>query len=107
MEVSAWLMFNSPGYEGLDTGHNRTNLTTAAAESKAPTANTLQLISGNQFSVKQITVRILNTAGQTILTQQLPYADARIDVSKLSSGIYFIEIKNANGAETYLQKFVK
>ena len=71
------------------------------------TANTLQLISGNQFSVKQITVRILNTAGQTILTQQLPYADARIDVSKLSSGIYFIEIKNTNGTETYLQKFVK
>lgn len=71
------------------------------------TANTLQLISGNQFSVKQISVRILNTAGQTVLTQELPYADARIDVSKLSSGIYFIEIKNANGAETYLQKFVK
>ena len=71
------------------------------------TANTLQIISGNQFSVKQITIRILNTAGQTILLQQLPYADARIDVSKLSAGIYFIEIKNANGVETYLQKFVR
>ena len=71
------------------------------------TANTLQIISGNQFSVKQITIRILNTAGQTVLTQQLPYTDARIDVSKLSAGIYFIEIKNANGVETYLQKFVR
>ena len=52
-------------------------------------------------------VEVLNVLGETILTQPLPKGEehAVLDLSKLPSGTYFVEIQTANG--TVLRKIVR
>ncbi|MBX9783242.1 MAG: S8 family serine peptidase [Chitinophagaceae bacterium] len=70
------------------------------------TGNTLQILTGNKTTVKNMMVRIINATGQTVLQQRFAYQDSRLDVSRLSGGIYIVEIKNEAG-DVFLQKFVK
>ncbi len=66
----------------------------------------LQIITGNKQHVRNMNIRITNTAGQMIMQLQNSYSDMRMDVSKLPTGIYFIEIKSSDG-DSFIQKFVK
>ena len=66
----------------------------------------LQIITGNKQDVHNMNIRITNTAGQVMMQLQNSYSDMRVDVSKLPTGIYFIEIKSPGG-DSFVQKFVR
>lgn len=66
----------------------------------------LQVIAGNKSGIKSLNIRITNTLGQTMMLMQNNYSDQRVDVSKLPSGIYFIEIKSDAG-DSFIQKFMR
>ena len=64
----------------------------------------------NQLAVysKQLTVStctITDLTGRILFTETISSSETKIDISSLQSGIYFIEVKNANGKS--IVKFVK
>lgn len=67
-----------------------------------PTKEQLTVASGS--SVKD--VMILNTIGQVLIAQKNYSNKAVVDVSALSTGIYFIKVVDRNGAET-VKRFLK
>jgi len=69
--------------------------------------SSLVIITGNKPGIKEINVRILNAVGQVMLSIRFAYQDARLDISRLAAGTYFVEIKDPSGRETYMQKLVK
>lgn len=68
--------------------------------------NQLIVVAGNKQGVKEMTVRIMNSAGQVLLQQKLAYGDAKLNISSLPAGTYLVEIKDANGGASYIQKLV-
>jgi Subtilase family/Secretion system C-terminal sorting domain len=70
------------------------------------TGSVLQIITGNKQGVRDMNIRITNTAGQTVMQLRNSYSDMQLDVSRLSAGIYFIEVKSSAG-DSFIQKFIK
>ena len=54
-----------------------------------------------------MTIKVLSSTGQQLLSKTAAYADANLDISKLSAGVYIIEITDASGKERFVKKFVK
>jgi hypothetical protein len=69
--------------------------------------NSLVIITGNKPQVNEINIRILNSVGQVMLSQRFPYQDTRIDMSRLATGIYFVELKDQTGKEVFMQKLIR
>jgi len=67
----------------------------------------LIILAGNKTQVREMNIRILNSVGQVMLSQRFPYQDSKIDISRLATGTYFIELKDQSGKEVYMQKLVK
>ncbi len=71
------------------------------------TGNSLIIAAGNKLQVRELAIRIVNSMGQLMISQRVPYQDTRIDISKLAAGTYFIELKDQTGKEVFMQKLVK
>lgn len=62
---------------------------------------------GDRLQVREMTIKILNSTGQQLITKTTGYTDNSIDISKLSAGMYIVEITDAGGKERFVKKFVK
>ena len=50
-------------------------------------------------------IQIENVMGQTIYSENISLDEARVDVSALNQGIYFVEVETKDG--TFANKFIK
>jgi hypothetical protein len=73
----------------------------------APNGGQLLVVTGYAPAVQDMRIRIFSTAGQTLLTQQLPYQTTQVNIQHLPAGTYFIEITDRSGSRNYKQKFTK
>ncbi len=69
--------------------------------------NNLLIVAGNKPQVRTMNVRIINSTGQVMLNKRVAYADTRLNIGSLASGIYFVEIKDQKGKEQYIKKIIK
>lgn len=70
-------------------------------------AGNLFIMTGNKLKVQEINIRIVNAMGQEVMSKQTSYSNTRINISTLSAGIYFIEIKDKKGKEQFVKKIMK
>jgi hypothetical protein len=68
-----------------------------------PTQNILHLSATNGIEIQSI--QVLNLSGQTVITRNLNKKRVSLNISKLTSGMYFILIKLNN--ETVIKKIIK
>jgi len=68
-----------------------------------PVAETLQLQLGTAVNPRQLNLKIYNVNG--MLIKEVPYNEAGISVSELSSGMYFVVLTDGNATERL--KFIK
>jgi PKD repeat protein len=92
----------------LLTGNKEVNLQTAQVTLYPnPATNQITILSSS-FHNEVVAVSIMNVLGQEALSYSLSFGEGRgeaIDISKLSAGMFFIQIKTENGSLT--KKFVK
>jgi hypothetical protein len=62
---------------------------------------------GDRLQVREMIIKIISSTGQQLITATRAYTDNSIDISKLSAGVYVIEITDAAGKERFVKKFVK
>ena len=79
--------------------HENTQTTCSIAPN--PATNNITITANNDFN----TIEILNLLGQTMLSQPNVGSSAKLDVSTLTTGVYFVRVIFTNG--TSVQKFVK
>ena len=74
-----------------------------------PTAatRTIAYKAGNMFTVKNLTLKILNMQGQLVLQQEADYADGTVNVSNLAKGIYVLTITSSDNKQQYVSRFRK
>ena len=77
------------------------NPTTVFSIVPNPANDHINITSGIEFNK----IEVINFLGQTILSQSNDSNTARLDVSTLTNGVYFVRIISENG--TSVQKFVK
>jgi len=70
-------------------------------------AGGLFIDAGNKPQVREMNIRIINSMGQEVMNKQTAYADTRLTISNLSTGIYFVEIRDRKGKEQFVKKIVK
>jgi hypothetical protein len=70
-------------------------------------AQSLFIQKGDRLQVREMTIKVLSSTGQQLITKTTAYSDNSIDISKLSSGVYIVEIADASGKERFVKKFVK
>lgn len=70
-------------------------------------AQTLFIQKGDRVQVREITIKVMSSTGQQLITKNTSYSDNSIDISKLSSGVYIVEITDATGKERFVKKIVK
>ncbi|HEX4956958.1 MAG TPA: S8 family serine peptidase [Lacibacter sp.] len=68
---------------------------------------TLFIQKGDRFQVREMNIKVMSSTGQQLLSKTTAYTDASLDISKLSAGVYIIEITDATGKERFVKKFVK
>ncbi|MEJ8816745.1 S8 family serine peptidase [Lacibacter sp. H407] len=73
----------------------------------ADEAGSLVILAGNKPQVREMSIRIVNSVGQEVVNKQTSYSDTRININNLSTGIYFVEIKDKKGKEQFVKKIVK
>ncbi|MEO6832397.1 MAG: Omp28-related outer membrane protein [Chitinophagaceae bacterium] len=66
-----------------------------------PTSGTIKLV-GTFVGTANILVHITNTMGQVVFKQEIPYTsngvcNASMDISALSSGVYFVNVRSVEG----------
>lgn len=71
------------------------------------TAQSLFIQKGDRVQVREMTIKVMSSTGQQLITKTTAYTDNSIDISKLSSGVYIVEITDASGKERFVKKFVK
>lgn len=95
--------------------------TTAAdktiADGKPAAENKLQLypnpvqsllsITFQSNDASQKTITVFNVHGKKVITKQVMQTQLQLDVSKLSAGIYYIQVEDANAKKSYSGKFIK
>nr|MBP6687011.1 S8 family serine peptidase [Lacibacter sp.] len=69
-------------------------------------AGGLFIATGNKTQVREMNIRIVNGMGQEVLNRQTSYSDTRLNINKLSTGIYFVEIRDRKGKEQFVKKIV-
>lgn len=70
-------------------------------------AGGLFINTGNKTQVREMNVRIVNAMGQEVMNRLTSYSDTRLNINNLSSGIYFVEIRDKKGKEQYVKKIVR
>jgi hypothetical protein len=66
-----------------------------------PASNNIMITSGSSFN----TVEVLSFLGQVVITQPNMGTSAKLDISNLTNGVYFVRIVSDSG--TSVKKFVK
>ncbi len=72
----------------------------------ADESGSLLIFAGNKSQVREMSIRIVNSMGQEVMNRQAAYSDTRININALSTGIYFVEIKDKKGREQFVKKIV-
>jgi hypothetical protein len=62
---------------------------------------------GTQTGINKINIQVLNASGQVVFRKDMPYSTGSVDVSKLSPGVYILDIWSDNRKYRHTQKFVK
>lgn len=70
-------------------------------------AGGLFINAGNKTQIREMNIRIVNAIGQEVMSKQSSYSDTRLNISNLSRGIYFVEIRDRKGKEQFVKKIVK
>ncbi len=70
-------------------------------------AGGLFINAGNKTQIREMNIRIVNAMGQEVMSKQTSYSDTRLNISNLSRGIYFVEIRDRKGKEQFVKKIVK
>jgi Secretion system C-terminal sorting domain len=70
-------------------------------------ANHLLIQKGDKLQVRQMNIKVMNMAGQQLISRSSTYSDTGLDLSKLSPGVYVIEIIDESGKERFVKKLVK
>jgi hypothetical protein len=71
------------------------------------TANYVSIISGSLTGISAMKITVHNMAGQLLIQKQLPYADTRLDVTTLPSGVYVLSVLSSDGNQKLVQRFIK
>ena len=71
------------------------------------TANEIQYRIGNMFSIKNISVQMINMSGQIVFQSERNYFDGTVDISNLSRGAYILSIYSDDRKFRHLQKIIK
>jgi hypothetical protein len=67
----------------------------------------LMIQKGDRLQVRNITVKVMSSTGQQLIGKTTSYTDQSIDIGKLNTGVYIIEITDTGGKERFVKKFVK
>lgn len=70
-------------------------------------AGGLFINAGNKTQIREMNIRIVNAMGQEVMSRQTSYSDTRLNINNLSSGIYFVEIRDRKGKEQFVKKIVR
>lgn len=70
-------------------------------------ADGLFINTGNKTQVREMNIRIVNAMGQEVMSKLTSYSDTRLNINNLSSGIYFVEIRDGKGKEQFVKKIVR
>jgi hypothetical protein len=70
-------------------------------------AGGLFINAGNKPQIREMNIRIVNAMGQEVMSRQTSYSDTRLNINNLSSGIYFVEIRDRKGKEQFVKKIVR
>lgn len=70
-------------------------------------AGGLFINAGNKTQIREMNIRIVNAMGQEVMSKQTSYSDTRLNINNLSSGIYFVEIRDRKGKEQFVKKIVR
>jgi hypothetical protein len=70
-------------------------------------AGGLLINTGNKTQVREMNIRIVNAMGQEVMNKLTSYSDTRLNINNLSSGIYFVEIRDRKGKEQFVKKIVR
>ena len=62
---------------------------------------------GNRYSVKSISIQLLNANGQIVYKNAGAYQNGSVDISKLAKGVYVLSIISDDRKYKYLQKIIK
>jgi hypothetical protein len=62
---------------------------------------------GNMFTVKSLSIKIYNLAGQLVVSRQTAYQSGQINLVQLSKGAYILTISSEDNKQQFVQKFVK
>ena len=71
------------------------------------TADQVHFQIGNMFTVKKLSVQVINLAGQTVWKEETGYQNGFVDISRLSKGAYILIINSNDNKYRHLQKIVK
>ena len=93
-------------YDDLDLVYNGTGVNEQSANSSIsvypnPTSSAITF----STEMQKFTVKVLDAAGRIILNEESDASSYRMNVSNLSSGIYFYELTTSNAAQTQRGKF--
>ena len=78
-----------------------------SAVTETVTRNSIYFQRGTQTGISKINVQVVNANGQVVYRKDMPYSTGSVDVSKLSAGIYILDIWSDNRKYRHTQKFVK
>jgi hypothetical protein len=70
-------------------------------------AGGLFISTGNKPQIREMNIRVVNSIGQEVMNKQTSYSDTRLNINNLSTGIYFVEIRDRKGKEQFVKKIVK
>ncbi|HEX4958384.1 MAG TPA: T9SS type A sorting domain-containing protein [Lacibacter sp.] len=89
-----------------------TNVTTndktfISAVTETVTRNSIYFQRGTQTGINKINVQVLNANGQVVYRRDMPYSNGSVDVSRLATGVYILDIWSDNKKFRHTQKFVK
>lgn len=70
-------------------------------------AGGLFINAGNKTQIREMNIRIVNAMGQEVMSKLTSYSDTRLNINILSSGIYFVEIRDRKGKEQFVKKIVR
>ena len=71
------------------------------------TSGNIQIQTGTTSGIKNLDIRVLDMNGRTVFTNRRNYGNGLIDISRLTKGIYSIEIISDNRKYKHVQKIIR
>jgi hypothetical protein len=78
---------------GMDGLFNLQDISNVISIHPNPASNSIQLVIGD-IDIKNMKLRIYNTLGSLVLTNELIQNEQNIDISNLSTGVYLLQVQN-------------